>query len=286
MVNMLKNKTNLKFSWLFILLIIAILFFDNITNFFIYFVVVLLHEFAHYYIAKKLGYKLNKMYIMPYGVCLNYENNVFSGNDELSIALAGPIFNYLLCIICVAIWWIFPVTYYYLDYFCFCNLVLATFNILPCFPLDGGRIIVCLLSKKIEREKAIKITLILNYVLSIVLVFLFITSFFKDINYSYMFIAIFLFSGCVNPKKYSQYEYMMLDSNKRKLYKKGCLVKTFAITSNISLYKIMAKFSKFKYNIVYVIMPNGSVKVLSETNINNLAIKYSPALSIDEIICM
>lgn len=273
-----------KLSWLFIVLSISILFFDSIKNFVIYFVVVLLHEFAHYFVAKRLGYKLGKFYIMPYGVCLNYDENVFAGNDEIYIAITAPLFNYFLCILCVAIWWLFPITYYYLDYFCFCNLILATFNILPCFPLDGGRVAVCLLAKVMDREKAIKITYILNYILSFVLVILFVLSIFKQVNFSYMFVAIFLFSGCINPKKYSQYQYLSLASNKNKMYKKACAVKIFAISSKVMLYKIMAKFSKYKYNVVYVIFPNGAVKVMSENNINNLAIKYSPACSIDDII--
>lgn len=273
-----------KLSWLFIVLSISILFFDSINNFIIYFVVVLLHEFAHYFTAKKLGYKLSNFYIMPYGVCLNYDENIFVGDDEIHIAIIAPLFNYFLCILCVAIWWLFPITYYYLDYFCFCNLILATFNILPCFPLDGGRVAVCLLSKIMDREKAIKITYIINYILSFALVVLFIISIFKQVNFSYIFVAIFLFSGCINPKKYAKYQYLSLASNKNKMYKKASAVKIFAISSSVMLYKIMAKFSKYKYNVVYVIFPNGAVKVMSENNINNLAIKYSPTCSIDDIV--
>ncbi len=280
----MKRKIKFKFSWLFIVLFLGLIFFSSFKSFVIYFITVSIHEFAHYYTAKKLGYKLSNFYIMPYGVCLNYSNNVFSGNDEFLIALAGPLTNYFMCIFCVAIWWLFPETYYVLDYFCFCNLILATFNILPCFPLDGGRMAVCFLTKHIDRHKAIKITLVLNYVFSFVLIGLFVYSFFKDINYSYIFIAIFLFSGTINPKKFSNYEHLFVSANKHKLYKKGCPVKIIAISSCVKLYKIMAKFSTFKYNIVYVILPNGAVKVLSENNINNLAIKYSPTLSIDEIV--
>lgn len=280
----MKKHLKLRLNWLFIILAIAILFFDKFLNFVIYIAVVCLHEFAHYITAKKLGYKLDKFYVMPYGVCLNYDNNVFSGNDELIIALAGPCCNFALCVICVALWWIQPELYYYLDYFCFCNLILGTFNILPCFPLDGGRAMVCFLSRFLDREKCLKITLIFNYVLSIILLLLFITSIFFEINYSYIFIAIFLFSGCINPKKYSNYNYLSLGVNKKKLYKKGCIVKIFAISSGVSLYKIIAKFSRYKFNIVYVIFPSGMVKVLSENNINNLALKHSPNLSIDEIV--
>lgn len=281
---MKKNKFKIVFSWLFLILLLGLVLFDNITNLIIYILVVCLHELAHYIVAKKSGYKLNKFYIMPYGVCLNYENIIFQGSDEILISLAGPLLNYLLCIVCVAVWWLFPITYYYLDYFCFCNLLLATFNILPCFPLDGGRVAVCLLSKIIDREKAIKISIITNYVICLLLIILFIFSFFREVNFSYMFVAIFLFSGCISPKKYSQYTYLSLANNKNKLYGKGCAVKIMAFNSNVKLYKIIAKFTRYKYNIVYIIMPNGGVKIFSENNIKNLSIKYSPSFSIDDIL--
>ena len=282
----MKRKIKFKFSCLFIILALAILLFDNFNNFIIYFVVVTIHELSHAVIAKQLGYKLNKFYIMPYGACLNYSNNVFAGNDEFYISIAGPTINIILCVCCVAVWWIFPSTYYYLDYFCFCNLMLASFNLLPCFPLDGGRVFVCLLSKKIDKEKAYKISLFFNYILSSLLTILFIISCFKQINFSYLFVAIFLFAGTVSPDKYTNYDYLSLNVNRRSLYKKSCNVKILAVDSSMSIYKLLAKFSKYKFNIVYVIFKNGTVKVFSEININKLAIKYSPVATFDEITLM
>lgn len=279
-----KSKQRFKISWLFVVLALAILLFDSIKNFLIYFLVVALHELAHAIVARHLGYKLQKFYIMPYGACLNYESNVFCGNDEIYISIAGPAINVILCVLCIAVWWLFPVTYYYLDYFCFCNLMLASFNLLPCFPLDGGRVLVCLLSHKIDREKAFKITTVLNYVLCGILFVLFGLSFFKEINYSYMFIAIFLFSGTISPNKYTNYSYLSLDINRNSIYKKGSAVKILAIDGSVLLYKIIAKFSRYKFNIVYIILQNGAVKVLSEINIKNLALKYSPTVSIDDIV--
>ena len=284
---MFKNfKTKTFLSPIFVLFSIVILYFGNLKLFLIYAVTVSLHEIAHYYVSKKLGYELNKLYLMPYGVCLNYKESCFSGNDEIYIALAGPAINLLFCVICVSLWWMFPETYYYLDYFCFCNLMLATINLLPCFPLDGGRIFVGLLSKKFDREVAQKISVILNYIISLMLVVCFILTLFTQINYSYIIFSIFLFVGCLNPNKYSAYNYLSLGINKNSILKNGANIKILAFNGGTPIYKIMAKFSRYKFNIVYVVLNDGRVKVLSETHIQNLAIKYSPTYSLNDVLLL
>ena len=276
------KKHHFPLSPLFIIICLFIGFFVGIKEFVIYFFVVFLHEIAHFFMAKRLGYKLKNAYIMPYGVCLNFDSEIFYGNDEIYIALAGPVFNIFLCLICVCLWWCFPETYYYLDYFCFCNLMLGAFNLIPCFPLDGGRVFVALLSKKHNRQNIIKLSIIVNYFASALLLVLFLTSIFGEINFTYLFIAIFLFSGTVNPEKYSSFSYSILNGNTKKI-QKDTQVKIFAVSSSLPLFKIVSRCSKTKFNIVYVVFNTGEVRVLSEINLANLCSKYPVGASIDTI---
>lgn len=271
-------------SPLFIILAIIILYFGNFGQFLIYGVVVSIHELSHFFVAKKLGYKLGKLYIMPYGICLNYKESVIESNDEILIALSGPCANFLLCLLCVSLWWLFPITYYYLDYFCFCNLLLGAFNILPCFPLDGGRVFTAIFSKKFDKECVINITFIINYILSCLLFIAFIISAFNVINYSYIILSIFLFAGTIKPNKFSNYNYLSLVVNRNKILNRGTNVKLLAFNGNVPLFKIMAKFSKYKFNVVYVVLSSGGVKVFSENNINSFAAKYSPTNTINQIM--
>ena len=281
----MKKTKHINFlSPLFIIFAIIVLYFGNIYHFCVYAIVVSIHEFAHYFVAKKLGYKLGKLYIMPYGICLNYKESIISNNDEIIIALAGPIANILLCILCVALWWLFPITYYYLDYFCFCNLILGAFNMLPCFPLDGGRVFIAFFSKKFDREIISKIAFTINYFLSAILFFSFLISLTKEINYSYIILAIFLFAGSISPNKLSNYNYLNLSTNRSNILKRGANINLVAVNGDVPLFKIISKFSKYKFNIVYVVLFGGNVKVFSEININSLALKHSPTSTIEEII--
>ena len=278
-------KTKL-FGPVFVLFVVYLFLFSSSKMFFVYAIAVLIHEIAHYYTAKRLGYKLSNFYIMPYGVCLNYNECLFNPKDEFLIAFSGPIINLVMCVCCLALWWVFPSTYYFLDYFCFCNLILGAFNLFPCFPLDGGRMFALMLSKKMDNEKAYKITVFLNYIFSLVLIILFVSSFFFGINFSYIFTAIFLFAGSISPNKYSKYVFVNYKTKVQVMAKNGADIKTFAASDKTPLYKIISKFSKKKFNIVYVLFSNGSVKVLTEMNITSLSEKYSAAFSLSEIMAL
>lgn len=190
----------------FLLLFLWFVFFKNILSFIIFFLVVCAHELGHYFVAKKLGYRLNSFYIAPYGVNLNYKEKIFSYKDEILIALAGPIVNIFLSILCVALWWIFPQLYHNFHEFVFESMILALVNLLPCYPLDGGRIFVGILSNNMPRKKAIKIVYSLNYIFSCILFLLFIVTAFINFNPTLCLCASFLLLGVIDSKFESKYQ--------------------------------------------------------------------------------
>ena len=136
----------------FVVYIIFLIVYGQSISIFFYLLSVAIHEFAHGKVAKILGYKLDKMTIMPYGVCLNYETTMFSPYDEILIALFGPLANFIVCVILLALWWLFPLIYPQTVMFFWCNLILFAYNLLPCFPLDGGRILCAYLSTKHKKD--------------------------------------------------------------------------------------------------------------------------------------
>ena len=120
----------------------------------VFLIALFFHELAHGLVAKKFGYSLSNFYLMPYGACLAYEDNIFLEREEIKIALAGPLVNLIISLICIALWWIFPISYAYTYYFVECNFYLALFNFLPCYPLDCGRIIKAVIKNKFSDKTA------------------------------------------------------------------------------------------------------------------------------------
>ena len=99
----------------------------------------LVHEVAHARMADIRGYKMRRIVLMPYGAVLKGGEDI-SRSDSLLIALAGPIVSLLFAIVTVALWWLIPEAYHYTLDFMQANLMLALFNMIPVFPLDGARV--------------------------------------------------------------------------------------------------------------------------------------------------
>ena len=269
---------------LFIIYLIFLVIIGQFTSILIYFLVVFLHELTHSVVAKKLGYKLDKLLIMPYGVCLNYKTNYFTPQDEILIAISAPLVNLLLSVVCFALWWIYPITFLYTQRFCYANLILFTFNILPCFPLDGGRVLAGILTKKFERKLAIKITVLFNILFCIILILTFIFGiFFNVLNINLLIISLFLFVGILEPNNSSSYNYLSAKCINSSDFLKSKQIKFTLINSSEKIYKIIAKMSKYKFNVFYVIFPNERIKILTEITIKKLALKYDSTFSLDEI---
>ena len=107
--------------------------------------------------------------------------------------------------------------------------------------------------------------------------------FFNVFNMNLLIISMFLIVGILEPNSNTSYNYLSININRRSLINKGKQIKFTLVNSNERIYKIMAKMSKYKFNIFYVLFPNEKIKVITEITLNKLAIKYSPTRTLDEI---
>jgi Zn-dependent protease/CBS domain-containing protein len=106
----------------------------------------ILHEMAHFMVARRAGVKIKGTALFLFGGVAELEQEPQSARTECLIALAGPVLSLALC----ALLWIAAetaaaiefgaATAALLGYLAAVNLLLALFNLLPAFPLDGGRI--------------------------------------------------------------------------------------------------------------------------------------------------
>lgn len=253
---------------------------NNLICFLVFSFVVLSHEFGHFVVAKKRGYKLDHFYIAPYGVSLNYKEKVFENKDEILIALAGPVVNIVLSVMIVSLWWIHPAFYSLSSEIVKQSLMLGLFNLLPCYPLDGGRVVCGILSKQIPRKSAVKIVCVLNYLFSSILFLLFILSCFNNFNPTLILCATFLLMGNLEIKSEGKYQPLTLTSKKIKNFSRPIFI---YVDGKTLLSNLLKHVESNKFTIFIALLGNGKTKVVDEQLLKKLAIRFSPAFSLNEL---
>lgn len=186
-----------------------------------YFFFLCLHEAVHACVAKKLGYELAKIQLSASGAVLDGESDEFAFKDEILIAISAPLFNLCVAILLVAFWWIFPESYNFLQDEVVINLAIFAFNILPFFPLDGGRVLLGILSKRIERKNAVKICKAITFVFSCLLFVVFVVSLFSFPVFSLGVASVNLFLSALLENKNAVYRRLFLTERKIKKSKSG-----------------------------------------------------------------
>ena len=138
------------------------------------FISVLVHELAHAWVANLKGYQVYGINIDIFSGSASIDTNMHE-RDSIPIVAAGPISNVLLAGIGFLSIFILPhdvlvLAKDFIVSFITVNIVLAVFNILPIFPMDGGRIVKDLLVLKMrDRRKAKRIAATISLIFSALL---------------------------------------------------------------------------------------------------------------------
>lgn len=168
------------------------------------FACVMLHEFGHALTAKRYRIQTNDITIYPIGGIASLERMPEKPGQELLVALAGPFVN----VVIAGLFWIYmssmgtwpdlatlknagqlqnlPFAFNLFS----ANIILAVFNLIPAFPMDGGRVLRALLAFKMNRTKATRVAAVIGQFLAIVFVFF---GFFY--NFWLVFIGLFIYLG-------------------------------------------------------------------------------------------
>jgi Zn-dependent protease/predicted transcriptional regulator len=128
---------------------------------------VLVHELAHSLVARRKGIVIKSITLMIFGGVAKMEEGTPDPKVELPMAIAGPIASLFVGLFCSAMVYAIPSfsissahsgeLIFIFGYLGVLNIILCFFNLLPAFPMDGGRVLRAWLAKRMPLHRATQI---------------------------------------------------------------------------------------------------------------------------------
>ncbi|ASN05107.1 M50 family metallopeptidase [Virgibacillus necropolis] len=225
--------------------------------------IVLFHEIGHYIMAISFKWRIKSITLWVFGGVMDTDEH---GNrptyEEALVSIAGPfqhVFIYLFIMI-VAPMNVIPISI--MELIVYYNNVILLFNLLPVWPLDGGKCLFTLLSTYVPYKRAHTIMILTSVLVSICILFtqLFILPF----TLSSVFILLFILLE--NRTEWKQRYYVFLRFLSRRFYgtnhaKKTSLIK---VSNSNTLFDVFSLFIRERKHIIYISYHDGQETSIDE----------------------
>ena len=177
---------------------------------------IIAHEFGHSLTGRAFGCETHDITLSFIGGCASMTSMPRRGWQEFLVALAGPLVSFALCGLGFLALNTLPIENHFLAYtlvyLYYLNLVLGCFNLLPGFPMDGGRIFRSTMMLFLSRPKA---TLVAMWIGRVFAVLLGLSGAYALLNGgSWAFIRIFI-AWMIWKEGYREYQLALMESSWR-----------------------------------------------------------------------
>ncbi|MGM0366839.1 MAG: site-2 protease family protein [Actinomycetota bacterium] len=257
----------------------------------LFFSSVLVHELSHSLVARKRGIPIKKISLFIFGGMAHMEKEAQDPGSELVMAVAGPLASFVLAAVFGILWFFsrgVTVVEEPLRYLAMINVVLGVFNLLPGFPLDGGRVLRSIVWKVTDNlRRATYIAMISGRVIGFMLVglgilFIFMGNFMGGIWFA--FIGWFLQSSAYNSYRQTLFEIASKGIKVKDIMKEDVV----AVPKDITLNQIIDNyFMKYRYGRFPVVEGKRNQKfigIVSLHDVKSFSSEERDEITVGEIV--
>lgn len=275
-------RKHFKISPSFFAVLLITYFLGFIKEYLLMFLILFCHEMSHLTAICFEDIKISYVKIEPFGITIRLKERIFKNpQKEIVMAFAGPLINFIFA------FGGYKINYTELQYFIYANLSMGIFNLLPAYPLDGGRILKAYLSKKYGYIKSYRFVLRLSKLIAVLITLtgvyiLYITKF----NFLISITGCFLYFNVLTEKNYS-YFYLMQEISeykKKNRHIEKMPVINIAVNKEFPVRKILYDLSFTKYYIFTVIDNGKKIATLTEGELIESLLNSSSDVKIKNII--
>ncbi len=227
--------------------------FANALIFMMCTVAMVVHELAHFVVARHRFYICHKIELSAFGAVLygDFDNAV--GIDQIIIALAGPVANIVTCIVCYALWWVFPAVYNYTDSLVYASLTMAFVNLLPAYPLDGGRVLVGIM-QLCNKDNGLVIAKRCTVVIATSIFVMFVVMLFMQVAlYNVALFALFLYGSSLTDSDGRCYKRLSLENMITRRLGVGVEKKILVFDKHVPWYRVIMRMKGHYMYEVHVV---------------------------------
>ncbi len=245
--------------------------------------IVLIHELGHFTMAKRFDWRIGVIMLWVFGgVMKTDEHGTKPIVEETLVTIAGPLQHVLIYAGIFALSYSGLVPTSFIDIMLYYNTVILLFNLLPVWPLDGGKLLFLFLARFLPYKRAYHIIILFSMTLAVI--FLTVQLILPSFTLSTFLIALFLFMESQSEWKQRQYVFMRFLL--KRFEKKPIVLKNqpLYVSPDSSLMSVFSAFNQEKKHTIYVTNKLGKHTVLEEDECLNAYFKEKKYhLSVGEI---
>lgn len=259
---------------LFVLLMLSSVLTGYFVEMLTLFGVVTIHELGHVACAKAFGWRVRRVQLLPFGGVAEVEESTnVPAKEEIIVACCGPLQNVWMAgfaFLMMRTGW--GDTAYW-EYFYHSNVLIGAFNLLPALPLDGGKIMMGLLSYGVSYHRALTTSLYVSTGLAGSMVLFAAVSYLgQGIQLNLLVIGIFLFYSNWYALKQLPYQFLRFLINREqrtlRMANAGRKPSPLLVSSQDQPLQVLRQFRREEHHLLYIVGPTGAVlQIRPETSV-------------------